>query len=195
MRERESCLNPRPARVRGLDDDRPKREARHDRVAHRKARAGRRGVRPELRHDRTFGGDRLLQFGVLRRVGLVDAGADDGDRAGLHIERRRVRGCVDPCCQARDDRVTGVGEVHRDGPGSLDAGVCRSSAADHGQRPCVVWFQHSGNEQQRRSVVHRAEVDRVVGIEHGQQADTGCLPDRDIGGSFRQRLLGLVRAH
>jgi hypothetical protein len=75
--------------------------------------------------------DLLLKAGVMARIGLVEGGPDDGNRAPSFEHRRFVSCGVDAGCETREDHETAAHELagHLGGKG---APFMRSTArTDH----------------------------------------------------------------
>jgi hypothetical protein len=90
-----------PERKRGFDYDDGARDAGDDRVAARKvACAGDRAERRFADHGALFA-DGLVQFQVLRRIGMIEAAGKHSRGPGL--QRAFVRGGVEPAREAGDD--------------------------------------------------------------------------------------------
>ena len=71
-----------------LDHDSGEPVARHGGVTHQEGVFLRGRVRPELREQEATGGDFLVQVPVLRWIGPVDAGSDDGYRTAARRQAR-----------------------------------------------------------------------------------------------------------
>ena len=113
-------------------------------------------------------GDRLGEGLVLGWVDPVQPATQDSDGPAAGIEGCRVCLGVDPLGESAEHGDAGLGEQpgHLAGPGpALAARVARP---DNGQREGVVGTQLPAVEENRRPVVHPAEVERVIGVEDGR---------------------------
>src|SRR5581483_7353196 len=102
---------PGTAAVGGLDYHGCGAVATHDRVAHGECGLGGRGVRQELGDDQADLADPLLQVGVLLRVAVMQAGADDRYCPAVDRQGSAERGSIYPGGEAAYDGNSSGGQV------------------------------------------------------------------------------------
>ncbi len=193
MVERAVRLPARPAPMGGLDYHGGEGEAGHRRVAHREGLAARRRVRPELGDHGVASLERLLEACVLWWVGVREPGADDRHRATTGGEGGGVGRRVDPGGEPRDHGVPVLDQVLDDAPCPRERRWCGAAGTDHRHRPGVFLAQQAGEEDQRRPIVDRAKVLRIVGVEDSDQPEALPAPAGDVGGSgVEERLHRLI---
>ena len=153
-------------------------EARDDAVAARKILGARLVAGGAFRNDQALFGDLAVKALVLRRVDMVDAAAEDGDRAigeagGMGL-------AVDAEGEAGDDGETGAakfgGHVARD----LAAGGGGIAGADNGDgvRPGEGGISQHGKQGRRR--VERDQQFRKVRLAAGNDPCTAALGGGDL---------------
>ena len=87
---------------------------------------------------------------------------------------------VDSVGEPADDRVPGLDKSFGDLPRGVEAACRRLARADDGDRALVRREQRSAGEEERRPIVDRAEVDRVVVVEHGDERHPLRFPRVDL---------------
>ena len=168
---RSSGGDQRSAATRRLDDDCAASEAGDDPVARWKIRGKRRSTRRELRDDQPFAFDAPKEFAVRLRIDDVDAGAEDGDRCAVGIERRFVCGGVDAASEAGDDDEIGVAREWR---GDRLRGVDRvwrcTPRADDSDAVALQQLAFAARVKRERRIDDLAQQRRILLID---QCDDG----------------------
>jgi hypothetical protein len=170
-REALTHLVSRTARVARLDEDHRAADAGHDAVARREVPARGGGAGLKRGNDEVLSRDLSLERLVMPGVGLVERGADDGDRAAAVVHRGFVRRRVDACRETGDDHKTLANELARDLSSQRSAFVRSAPGAYDGDARAIEQAHIAGhveasNPCQRHRLGFRRELREGLHVAH-----------------------------
>ena len=119
---------------------------------------------------------RAARSAIFGRVDLIDAAAQDGNRAVAGVQRCAVGDGVDAHRQAADDGHTGAGQLGRKLSGNLAAVYAGAACSDDGDRPEVVLTQVAAHVEYRRARLQRFQVGGIVVVPPRMHVNA-CVDD------------------
>ncbi len=120
--------------------------------------------------------DSCGQSAVFGRIDLIDAAAQDGNRAVAGVQRCAVGDGVDAHRQAADDGHTGAGQLGGKLSGNLATVYAGAARSDDGNRPKVVLTQFAAHVEDRRARLQRFQVGGIVVVPPRKHVNA-CVDD------------------
>ena len=169
----------------GFDNHRPQRHSGNDPIAPGKVPRLGFAARRLLGDQQPTRRDRFLQFGILWRIGNVDAAGDHAYRSAT--ERALMRGRIDPAGKSRNHGHALIGHVERQLAREADGRGRRIASADDRHRRPFEQGKIATHDQRRRSRVDFRKQRGIKPLAEKQIARAQLFHGGDFAGNVRDR--------